>query len=223
MTDLPSIPLAPQRSQPRKEVGDVYEGPGMGDVLHAAWAWTKVLLVLAAVGAIVAFAVMNWRTWFPRATELGRQAFIEVDKVARSGEFQKAVDDAAAQLPQLSRETIRQIQDSSPSGLLEPVEVFRIASEASSRGQGSLTADEAAELQALRREMLSALAPADRERLREYEDIRARREPFPVENASALPAYARAARALPPESLARLQALLAKAVAAGLETPTAGE
>jgi hypothetical protein len=223
VTELPSIPLAPQRHQPRKEVGDVYEGPGMGDVLHAAWAWTKVLLVLAAVGAIVAFAVLNWRTWFPRATELGRQAFIEVDKVARSGEFRKAVDDAAAQVPQLSPETIRQVQDASPSGLLEPVEVFRVASEAAQRGESGLTAEESSQLQALRGELLSGLSPADRERLREYEDIRARREPFPVENASALPLYARAARSLPPERLESLQALLAKAVAAGLETPNAGE
>jgi hypothetical protein len=223
-TELPSIPLAPRRDEPPEEVGHVYEGAGLdvAGFLHTAWAWTKLLLVLGAVGAVVAFAAMNWRTWFPKATELGRQAFIEVDKVARSGEFKKAVDEAAAQLPMLSRETVRQVQESSPTGLLEPVEVFRLANEAADRGRSALTDEEIAELRALRRELIAGLSAADRERVSEYEGIRARRDPFPVENASAFPAYARGARALPPESLERLQELLGRAIAAGLPTPEDG-
>jgi len=50
--------------------------------------------------------------------------------------------------------------------------------------------------------------------------VRARRATFAFEDRSALERYARGARALPPESRERLQALYGKAVAAGLALPT---
>jgi hypothetical protein len=55
----------------------------------------------------------------------------------------------------------------------------------------------------------------------EYDRARSQRVVFPFENPHALELVARGARAMPSASRERLQALLGKAVAAGLGAPAA--
>ncbi|HKN48446.1 MAG TPA: hypothetical protein VJ144_10800 [Candidatus Polarisedimenticolia bacterium] len=63
---------------------------------------------------------------------------------------------------------------------------------------------------------MATLRPADRGRLRDYERVRGLRATLPSEDRAALGVFARGTRALPPARRERLQALLGKAVAAGL-------
>jgi hypothetical protein len=219
------VPLAEPREprQPR-EVGDIYEGDDDGEsLLPVLWHWTKRLALLAVLVGGGAFVALNWKTWIPATAEIGNKAFTEIDRYARSGERREQQDrilqEIGPQLSQLAPDTIRLILSESPTGVLDAAEVFWIATEATDRGLATLTSAEAQELEALRRDLIDGLTPSERGRVREYESTRANREPFPVENNSALALYARGARALPPEKRERLEALLGKAIAAGLVPP----
>jgi hypothetical protein len=217
------LPLA-EPIAPREPV-DVYEeeGEGIGDFLRSAWAWAKLLMIVGLVGAVAAFATLNWRTWFPKAAEIGEATFTEVDRVARSAEraeeLRKAVEEASPQLPHLAPRTIRLVMSSSTTALPEPSEVFRIAGEAADRGLGTLSVEEARELEALRGELSDGLGPLEQEQLEGYARTRARRIVFAEEHTHALALVARGARTLPPERRERLQEILAKAIAAGLGPP----
>jgi hypothetical protein len=96
--------------------------------------------------------------------------------------------------------------------------VFEAAWGAAERGASTLTASEAGELEALRQELVDALPPLDRERLRTFGQAHARGAVFPFDAQRGLLAYARGVRALRPERQHRLQALLGKAIAAGLDS-----
>jgi hypothetical protein len=196
---------------------------GVGELLGRTWAWAKVLAVVAILAGAAVFAVVNWRTWFPTAAELGEATFTEVDRVAKSGERaaeqQRAVEELTGELPHLAPETIRLILSHSPTGVLEAREVFAIAGDATDRGFGTLSAEEAAELDALGMELHEGLGPLEREQLRDYGLTRARRLVFVEEHGYGLALVARGARTMPPERRARLQGLLAKAIAAGLGPP----
>ena len=151
---------------------------------------------------------------------MGQTVFTEIDRQAHSGqrarEQEQALSDATERLPHLAPETIRLVLSTSSSGVLDPPEVFQLASEAADRGRSALTPAEAAELQALQRELLAHLRPPERARVAEYDRARSQRVVFPFENPHALELVARGARAMPSASRERLQALLGKAVAAGL-------
>ena len=166
---------------------------------------------------------MNWRTWFPTAAELGEATFTEVDRVAKAGEraeqLQQAVDAAGPELPHLGPETIRLVLLSNPTGLPVPSEAFRISGDAIDRGLGTLTVTEANELEQLLAQLRDGLGPLEREQLEGYAQTRARRIVFPAEHAHALALVARGTQTLPAESRRRLQALLGKAIAAGLGPP----
>jgi len=219
------VPLVGRLERPEPE--GVYEGDtvGLGDVLRSTWAWAKVLALIAVVVGGAGFAVVKWRTWFPTAAELGEATFTEVDRVARSRERaaaqQRAVEQLSGELPHLAPETIRLILSRSPLGVLEAREVFAIAGDATDRGFGTLTAEEATELDALGTKLHEGLGPLERERLRSYGLTRARRLVFVEEHGFARALVARGAMAMPPEDRARLQGLLAKAIAAGLGPPPA--
>jgi hypothetical protein len=146
--------------------------------------------------------------------------FTEIDRQAHSGQREREQDQAAANAtemcPQLAPETVRLVLATSADRVLEPPEVFQVATEAAERGIGSLPAAEAAELRQLEHALVASLRPPQRARLAEYERARATRGVFPFENPHALDLVARGARALPAASRARLQHLLGKAVAAGL-------
>jgi hypothetical protein len=180
-----------------------------------------VMIAIVAGGAV--FAVVKWRTWFPTAAELGEATFTEVDRVARSreraAEQQRAVEQLTGELPHLAPETIRLILSRSPTGVLDARDVFAIAGDATDRGFGTLTAEEATELDALGSELHERLGPLEREQLRDYGLTRARRLVFVEEHGFARVLVARGAQAMPPEDRARLQQLLAKAIAAGLGPP----
>jgi hypothetical protein len=226
ISELPVLRLAEEVHEPR-EPQDVYEGEDEEgeSALPVLWLWTKRVV---AAGVFVGGGVLiglNWTTWFPRAAEVGETVFTEIDRQARSGErareLEQALRDATERLPHLAPETIRLVLSTTSSGVLDPPEVFQLASEAADRGRSALTAAEATELGALQRELLSGLRPPQRRRLEEYERARATRGVFPFENPYALDLVARGARAMPAASRERLQALLGKAVAAGLGAPAA--
>ena len=223
ISELPVLRFADAHEA--QEAEDIYEGEGAESRFPALWLWTKrIVLVGGLVGGGV-LAALNWETWFPRAATLGQTVFTEIDRQARSGrraeEQQQALREAAERLPQLAPETIRLILATSADSVLDAPEVFQLASEAADRGLPALTSAEAAELQALQREILSNLRPPERARLAEYDRARARRVVFSFENPHVLELVARGARAMPSGSRERLQALLGKAVAAGLNAPAA--
>jgi hypothetical protein len=214
--------------EPEKEEdvydGDEYETTYGPSVFQAAWTWTtRIVLTAALVGGAV-FAALSWRTWFPKAAKLGQTTFTEIDRQARSRqvarEVQEAVEEASRQLPQLAPETIRLVMAGSPTGVLEAPEVLHAASDAADRGASTLAPEEAEELSTLRRRLVDALSAEERESVLTYERARSSRAVFPFEDRAVVPLLARGVRALPPESQERLQALLGKAVAAGLDETT---
>jgi hypothetical protein len=204
-----------------REEGDVFDGELEGEsILPVLWLWAQRVVIVGGVVTLGVFAALNWETWFPRAAELGQNLFTEIDRQAHSGERAReraqAFRNATEQLPHLAPATIQRLLSTSASGVLEPPEVFQLASEAADRGLPALAPAEAAEFRALQGELLAKLRPPQRARLAEYDRARANRVVFPFENPHALDLVARGARAMPEARRARLQVLLGKAVAAGL-------
>ena len=220
-TELPALRFAESKETPEPE--DVYECEEAPRLLPALWRWAVRAAVVGGLVAGGVFAALYWETWFPRAGEVGQKIFAEIDRQARSGqrsaELQRALGEAAERVPHLSPETISLVLTSSEGVVPDPPTVFQLANEAADRGLGALAPTEAAELQALRRELLANLRPPQRARLAEYERARATRGVFPFENPPALELVASGARAMPAPRRERLQTLLGKAVAAGLAAP----
>jgi hypothetical protein len=236
LTEMPALRLKPldepgSEEEPYEE--DLYGEDFLGeraDFVSAIWVWTRRLVVVGVLLGLGTLAAMNRDVWLPQAADLGERTLSEIDEQVRSGHFarqqQRAVEEATRQLPHLAPETIRLIMVSSPIRVLDAPDVFEIAYDATDRGLAALDRGDAEELQALRQEMLATLRPEERERIREFDRARAQALAFPLDVRQAMLVYARAARALPPESRERLQALLGEAIAAGLTpatqlTPTA--
>jgi hypothetical protein len=222
IAELPSVRLAEGYEAP--EEGDVYEGEEAGwSILPVVWAWTKRIVLLGGLAAAGVLVALNWDTWFPRAAELGQTVFTEIDRQAhstqRARERDQAFANAVERCPHLAPETIRLVLATSSDGVLEPPDVFQVATDAADRGISALPPGEAAELRGLQHELASRLRPPQRARLAEYDRARATRVVFPFENPAALDLVALGARAMTPARRARLQQLLGKAVAAGLELP----
>lgn len=223
VSELPVLRFADAREVGEEE--DIYEGEESHGLLPALWLWTKRVVLLGGLATGGVLAALNWETWFPRAGEVGHTAFTEIDRRVTAGQRTQEQDQAFRQalerLPHLAPATIRLVLSGGPGGVLDPPELFQLASEAADRGQDALTAEEATELRTLQHELLGHLRPPERARVAEYDRARAYRVVFPFENAPALELVARGARAMPARSRERLQELLGKAVAAGL-APTAG-
>ncbi len=217
VSELPVIRLA--KIDEPEEVEDLYEG-ATETVFHAGWVWTKRVALLSALVAGGVLAVQTREAWFPKAAQLGGVAFTETGKYIEAREQEeherRALQQATAQLPHLAPDTIRLVMSQSPTGVFDPPGVFQAACDAADRGLLALDPGEALELTALRNALLETLSPAEGERVREYEEVRARRLPFDFEDRTALELVARGARALPPDSRQRLQELFGKAIAAGL-------
>ena len=109
----------------------------------------------------------------------------------RAEQQKQALEEATERVPHLAHETIRLILAASPTSVLDPPEVFYFACEAADRGHAALTPAEAQQLNALRADLLAALRPSERARLREYDATRARRFVFPFENGDVLELFAR--------------------------------
>lgn len=220
VTEQPALRLAPLR-EPRV-VGDVYAGDEGGGVASSVRLWTQRLFLTAAVLAGGALAGRHWDAWSPSAGKMGWALFHEIDDRVRwlhlARERQALIDQASDQLPHLARDTVGLILSTTRTYVPEPPAVFETAWGAAERGAPTLTASEAEELEALRQELVDALPPLDRERLRTFDQAHAQGAVFPFDARRGLLAYARGVRALPPDHQERLQALLGKAIAAGLDS-----
>ncbi len=228
ISELPVLRLReiPKAEEEEENEGDLYDGdyqyPGeegaVARFLRGFGLWTKRVVLLAVLVGGVGWAAFTWRTWFPRAGEVGKKALTTIDRQVRSVETEKEREQALRagieQMPQLAPETIQLLL--SNSGALDVLALYQAANDAADRGGASLTRDEGLELAALRDELLAGLQAKEREQLRDYERSRAFGLALPSEERSALALVARGARALSPERLARLQALLGKQVAAGI-------
>jgi hypothetical protein len=223
IAEMPSLRLAPSRERAVRQ--DVYEPRRPSTVLPSLLRWTRRIAVVGLLAAVVAYAVLEWDSWLPRAAEVGQETFTGIDRLVgarqRAEEQREALAAAGEQLPQLAPETILLVFGRSPTGVVEPAEVFQATREAADRGRSALAPAEREQLRDIERELAGALRPTERSRLREYDEARARRVVFSFENPPAMALVARGARALPPERLERLRALLHAAVVAGLDAPAA--
>jgi hypothetical protein len=226
---LPPEPLKPPppiRDLPVLRLADVPEPQDKGDVygrqarLDAVWRWgTRILATGALLGSGI-FAALNWESWAPKAGNLGRAAFMSIERIKESRDRterqRQALQEAAELMPHLAPETLRLVIAANPTGNFDPPEIFRLASDAADRGALTLSSSDLQDLKELRGELLQGLRPSERERVREYDAARARRLVFPFEGRDVLELFGRGAYALPEERRERLQELYAKAVAAGL-------
>jgi hypothetical protein len=222
ISELPVLRLADTHE--REEVADIFEAEDGESFFPIAWLWTKRVVLLAALVAAGVYASLTWETWFPMAAVVGQRMFAGIDNIVRSRDQaerqQHALLVATEQLPHLSPQTVRLVLSGSPTGDLDPPEVFRLAWEAADRGLTALTPGQTEELRALRGQLLATLRPTEHGRILEYDLARAHRATFAFEDRRVLDLFARAARALPAPNRQRLQALLERAVAAGLVPPT---
>ena len=226
--DSGSIRLAAIDDEPEVTDEDLYDGePGYSPV-SIAWLWLKRLVLTFVLLAGLGTAAVYWDVWLPRVTEFGLVVFTAIDEKlhARSPappsaeqEHERQLRDAllaaTEQLPHLEAETIQRVMSSSVVGVLDPPEVFSRSHEAIQRGLPSLSKEEAQEAREIKAALIAALRPVERERLREYDRMRAHRATLPFEDREALALTARGARALPAAHRQRLQMLWAKAAAAG--------
>jgi hypothetical protein len=215
ISELPVLRLA---HTPEPEVEeDVYGGE---QPFSSLWLWVKRLVLVTALVAGGILAAITWESWLPKAMELGQRAAALIHSYTRSRDEReqqtRALRDATEQLPHLAPATIALVLSTSPTSVLDPPEVFRLAYDATERGLPAMTPAEAQELEALERELRDALRPTERERLREYDRVRARRVPFAFESRGALEIVARGARALAAADRERLQSLSGQAIGAGL-------
>jgi hypothetical protein len=218
--ELPTLRLAYIPPEAAGDFEDVYEGESR---LRVAWSSATRLIGWGGLLAAVAVAGLTWRDWVPKTADLGRAVATKLDAIKenrdRAQQQKQALEEATERIPHLAPETIRLVLAASPTSVLDPPEVFYFACEAADRGHAALTPAEAEQLNALRADLLAALRPSERARLREYDATRARRFVFPFENGDVLELFARGVLTLPAESRERLQELLGKAVAAGLAIP----
>ncbi len=219
-SELPVLRLA-EIHEP-EEVEHIYEGRAES-LFPTAWLWTKRIVLITGLVAGVIVAGRTWGNWFPKAAHLGGTAITEMNEYIQSREQRErerqALQEATEQLPHLAPDAIRLVLSRSPTGVLDPPEAFQAACDAADRGLSALTPAERRELKALRSALLATLSHVERERVLEYDQVRARRTPFEFEDRSALELFARGARALPSDNHERLRKLFGKAIAAGLAPP----
>jgi hypothetical protein len=217
---LPVLSLA-EFEQP-SVVEDVYEGENEHEP-SALWPWLKRGLAAVALLATGILAGASWEAWVPGVLQLGPRLFTAIDRQAgakeRAEQQRQALEQATLQLPHLDQETIRRLMAISPSGLLEPAEVFRLAVDASARGVSILSPEEAQELEALWRRLQEGLSPGQRGRMREYDRLRTQRQTYAFEDRAIVELLPAAARKLAPELRERLQVLYGRTVGAGLALP----
>jgi hypothetical protein len=229
VSELPVIRLAKIDDDAEAEQAghDMYQEARSYDFL---WLWLKRITLIAGLVAGGVLAASTWEVWLPEATRLGRAFFLEIHERehprAPSAEEQRPapvrelLPALAEQLPHLAPQTIALVMSRSPAAAPDGPEVFARAYDATERGLTALSAPEAQELGALQRALVNTLLPAERQRLREYDLVRARRAPLPTENRDVLRSFAHGARALPSWVRERLQELSGKAIAAGLALPS---
>jgi hypothetical protein len=208
---------------------EMYEGEYGESAFAVVWRWVKRLVLTLAVLVLLGTAAAWWPVWLPWVTEHGVVLFTAIDhrvhperarrlspEAERQQQEQAALDEAAAQVPYLDRAGVERVIGTAMVGTLEPAEVFSRSHEAIQRGLTALTPAEALEARELRAALQAALPAGDRERLREYDRMRANRSTLPFEDRQAMALTARGFRALPDADRRRLQAVWGRALAAGL-------
>jgi hypothetical protein len=228
--DLAPLRLAPIDDDGPDPDAEMYEGEYGDSPFAVVWLWLKRLAITLVLLAGLGTAVAWWPVWLPWVTEHGVALFTAIDKkvhperaaqlspaAERQREEEAARQAAREQLPQLDGATLDRVMGSSMLGAaLDPAEVFSRSHEAFQRGLTSLTPEQAQEARDLKGAFEAALPAAAREQLREYERMRAHRSTLPFEDRQAMVLAARAFRALPPAQQPRVQAVWARAIAAGL-------
>jgi hypothetical protein len=187
------------------------------------------LVLAVSIAAVVASGVSLWvwsaqfRAGRPRSDKAANLPPAPLP-AAQAPELPKEVQEAMAQLPHLSPETIQLVMASGHGPVTDPPEVFRRAYVAATRGTSALTDDEARELRTLMSGVLAALRRVDRDRVRAYGRLSSQRDLLVEEDRKVLSLFARGVRALSAERRQRLQDLSGKAIAAALpaRAPAAG-
>jgi hypothetical protein len=185
------------------------------------WVWVKRLTIAAALLVTAALLATNREAWLPHAQSGATVVFKEVDRLTSKAVAPEvppaAVEAAHAQNPQLRADTITLVMERANLGGLEPLDVFRRATEAAQHGRAGLGQAANDELDALGRLLAEGLPEAEGRRLVAYQaKVKGGAITAPYEDQEAMWLTGRAARNFAPDRLARLQELLAQAVAAGL-------
>jgi hypothetical protein len=229
VSELPVLRLAKidDDSEAERAGHDLYQEARSYDLV---WLWSKRIILMTGLVAGGIVAASTWEVWLPAATQFGRALFLEIHErehprapsteARRPEQVRELLPSIAEQLPHLTPATVALVMSRTPASVLDAPEVFARAYDATERGLAALSAPEAQELGALQRALLNALLPAERQRVHEYDLVRARRPPLPMENRDVLRSFAHGARALPSWARERLQELSGKAIAAALALPT---
>jgi hypothetical protein len=135
-------------------------------------------------------------------------------------ELPKEVQEAMAQLPHLSPDTIQLVMAGDGTRITDPPELFRRAYLAAEEGTTALSEDEARELKGLMNGVLGNLRRVDRDRVRAYGRLNRQRDLLVGEDRKVAALFARGVRALPAPKRERLQELSAKAIASSLPKPS---
>jgi hypothetical protein len=225
-----ALRLAPIDDDGPDPDAEMYEGEVGESAFAVVWLWVKrlvfTLVLLVGLGTAAAW----WPVWLPWVTEHGVALFTAIDhkvhperatpfnpEAERQQAEQAALDAAAEQLPQFDAQTVQRVMGTSMVGTpLDPAEVFSRAHEAVQRGLASLGPQEAQEARELKAALQDALPAADRERLKEYDRMRAHRTTLPFEDRQAMVFTAKGFRAMPDAQRQRLQTVWTRALGVGL-------
>jgi hypothetical protein len=191
-------------------------------ITKVARRWSQWSLPVAGVLALLLAAAVTRSLWMPLFSGSGsrRPALATPPTLPPAPEIPPPppeVQTAMDRLPHMSPDTIQLVMSTSPFGSATPPEAFRFGHTAAERGSSALTAEEAGELRELRNSVLGALRSVDRRRVQAYGRMTAGRDLLVAEDERVMALFARGVRALPPPRQERLQALLGKAIAAGLK------
>jgi hypothetical protein len=174
-------------------------------------------LTLAAVGAL---GLGAWNVWSRAGRDSAASAAVATPALPAPPptipELPREVQEAMAQLPHLSADTIQRMMAGGDSRSNEPPELFRRAYLAAEQGTAALGEDETRELRGLMNGVLGNLRRVDRDRVRAYGRLHNQRDLLVDEDRKVLALFARGVRALPAARRERLQELSAKAIASGL-------
>jgi hypothetical protein len=178
--------------------------------------WTRRAILMAlALSALTAAA--NWKAWWPGLKEHGAAFTTSLETELEEKRKARAFEASMTQFPHLDAETVRLLSRDAPDIIdANPLELFRRAYDAATRGRSALAPEEAKELTALRARLFATLTARERERMGDYDRARGTRGTLPFEDRDMLDLLARTANTLEPESRARLQKLNGKAIAAAV-------
>jgi hypothetical protein len=205
---------APQPARPRPPAIRP-ERVGEAPAPAAAGPAVKLLAPLVLVVAVAGGGFVAYRALLQDRKLTGTPPPTPDSQELLAAERAKAVEAAVDETPQLSRETIELVMSHSDAQILEPHETFRRAQWLVFRGVGALTPAESRELGALLQSVYAALSAKERTRLGAYLNKLKTGVMTTLEEDRELAAVMKkGVLKLPPQRMARLQALFDKAIRA---------